>query len=76
MRVLYVEDDGTVAKSVQLMLESEGHDCDATDSGKRAIELAKRGRYDIILLDIMLPDIDGYEVIKRLRAACLKYSIG
>ncbi len=69
MRVLYVEDDGTVAKSVQLMLESEGHDCDATDSGKRAIELAKRGRYDIILLDIMLPDIDGYEVIKRLRAA-------
>ncbi len=69
MRVLYVEDDESVAKSVQLMLESEGHSCDSTGSGKRGVELAKPGKYDIILLDIMLPDIDGYEVIKRLRAS-------
>ena len=75
MRILYVEDDASVVQTVQLMLETEGHSCDATDSGKRAVELAKSGSYDIILLDIMLPDIDGYEVIKRLRASGVRTPI-
>ena len=68
MQVLYVEDDKLMAKNVELILHKEGHFCHTTDLGERAIELAKRNSYDIVILDIMLPDIDGYEVIERLRA--------
>ena len=68
MQILYVEDDKLLAKSVELMLQQEGHFCHSTTMGARAIELAKRNTYDVIVLDIMLPDIDGLEVINRLRA--------
>ena len=67
MRILYVEDDDTLAKSVELMLQSEGHLCDTTAYGKRAVVLARCYEYDVILLDIMLPDIDGYEVMRKVR---------
>ncbi len=67
MRVLYVDDDPTMTAAVEQMLASEGYDCDAVSLGKRAVELAKRNKYDIILLDIMMPDIDGYEIVERVR---------
>ena len=51
------------------MLRSKNFIVDSTDLGDDAVELAKRYDYDIILLDLMLPDIDGYEVLRRLRAA-------
>jgi DNA-binding response OmpR family regulator len=69
MRVLCVEDDVTMAKNVELMCHMAGHSCDTTGLGEQAIELGKTNEYDIIVLDIMLPDIDGYQVIGRLRAA-------
>jgi DNA-binding response OmpR family regulator len=69
MRVLYVEDDEAMAQSVSLMLEGDGHVCEQTSHGKEAVDLAKRNDYDFILLDVMLPDIDGFEVIKQLRGA-------
>ena len=69
MQVLYVEDDIGLAESVQLMLQSEGHVCHAAEVGEEAVALAQANDYDLILLDIMLPDIDGYEVIERVRAA-------
>src|SRR5512145_708715 len=69
MRVLLVEDDSSVAKSIELMLNSEGFICDTTDLGEDGLEIGKLYDYDIILLDLMLPDIDGYEVLRRLRAA-------
>ena len=69
MQVLYVEDDKLMAKNVELILQKEGHFCHTADRGERAVELAKRNAYDIIILDIMLPDFDGYEVIERLRAS-------
>jgi two-component system cell cycle response regulator CtrA len=69
MRVLLIEDDTTVAQSVQLMLKSEGFVVDATDMGEDGLEIGKLYDYDIILLDLMLPDIEGYEVLRRLRAA-------
>ncbi len=68
MRVLFVEDDQSSAQAIELMLREVGHACDQTDLGEQAIELAKTNDYDLILLDVMLPDIDGYEVIERLRA--------
>ena len=69
MRVLLVEDDSATAKSVSMMLESEGVVCDTADLGEDGLEIGKIYDYDIIVLDLMLPDIDGYEVLRRLRAA-------
>jgi len=69
MRVLLVEDDTSVAGSIVTMLRSEGFVVDTTDLGEDGLEIGKIYDYDIILLDLMLPDIDGYEVLHRLRAA-------
>jgi two-component system cell cycle response regulator CtrA len=68
MRVLLVEDDTSVARSIDLMLKSEGFVVDVTDLGEDGLEIGKLYDYDIILLDLMLPDMDGYEVLRRLRA--------
>ncbi len=67
MRILQVEDDEPTAKVVAQALISKGFSCDITRLGEEAIDLATRNTYDLILLDIMLPDIDGYEVLRRLR---------
>jgi two-component system cell cycle response regulator CtrA len=69
MRVLLVEDDSATAQSIEMMLRSEGYVCDTTDMGEDGLEIGKLYDYDIIILDLMLPDIDGYEVLRRLRAA-------
>jgi two-component system cell cycle response regulator CtrA len=69
MRVLLVEDDSSVAKSIELMLQAEGFIVDTTDLGEDGLEIGKLYDYDIIILDLMLPDIDGYEVLRRLRQA-------
>ncbi|MEM6903234.1 MAG: response regulator transcription factor [Pseudomonadota bacterium] len=69
MRALLVEDDTNTSRSISLMLRSEGYIVDQTDLGEDGLEIAKLYDYDIIILDLMLPDIDGYEVLRRLRAA-------
>jgi two-component system cell cycle response regulator CtrA len=69
MRVLLVEDDLTAARGVSLMLKSSGAVVDHTDTGEEALELTRHYEYDIVLLDIMLPDIEGYEVVRRMRVA-------
>ncbi len=69
MRVLLVEDDTSTAKSIEMMLRSDGYVIDVTDLGEDGLEIGKLYDYDIILLDLMLPDIDGYEVLRRLRAS-------
>ncbi len=69
MRVLLVEDDTSTAKSIELMLKSEGYIVDMTDLGEDGLDLGKIYDYDIIILDLMLPDMDGYDVLKSFRAA-------
>jgi two-component system cell cycle response regulator CtrA len=69
MRVLLVEDDVQTAASIKMLLINENFICDTTDLGEDGLEIGKLYDYDIILLDLMLPDIDGYEVLRRLRAA-------
>lgn len=69
MRVLLVEDDPAMAQSVELMLKSAGMVVDTTDLGEDGLEIGKLYDYDIIVLDLMLPDMDGLEVLRRLRDA-------
>ncbi|MEE9159625.1 MAG: response regulator [Gammaproteobacteria bacterium] len=69
MQALLIEDDVPTAKSIQCMLQSLGHHCDWVEQGEDGMTLAKTHDYDVILLDIMLPGIDGYEVLQQLRAA-------
>jgi two-component system cell cycle response regulator CtrA len=69
MRVLLIEDDGAMARSIELMLRSEGFNVYTTDLGEEGIDLGKLYDYDIITLDLQLPDMSGFEVLKSLRLA-------
>jgi two-component system cell cycle response regulator CtrA len=75
MRILLVEDDPSTAKSIEMMLKSEGYVVDLAEMGEDGLEIGKLYDYDIIVLDLMLPDIDGYEVLRRLRQARIKTPI-
>jgi two-component system, cell cycle response regulator CtrA len=72
MRVLLIEDDSATAQSIALMLKSEGINIYATDLGEEGIDLGKIYDYDIILLDLNLPDMSGFEVLRSLRSSRIK----
>jgi len=67
MRVLLIEDDASTAKSLELMLSSEQFNVYTTELGEEGLDLGKLYDYDIIVLDLNLPDMHGYEVLKKLR---------
>ncbi len=69
MRVLLVEDDPTTSKSIEMMLTHANLNVYATDLGEEGIDLAKLYDYDLILLDLGLPDMNGHEVLRQLRVA-------
>ena len=69
MRVLLIEDDSATAQSVELMLRPEGFNVYTTDLGEEGVDLGKIYDYDIILLDLNLPDMSGFEVLRSLRLA-------
>jgi two-component system cell cycle response regulator CtrA len=72
MRVLLIEDDSATAQSIELMLKSEGFNVYTTDLGEEGIDLGKIYDYDIILLDLNLPDMSGFEVLRSLRLSRVK----
>jgi two-component system cell cycle response regulator CtrA len=69
MRVLLVEDDLTASRGITLMLRSHGAIVDQTDTGEEALELVRHYDYDIVVLDLLLPDMEGYEVVRRMRSS-------
>src|SRR6201989_1538039 len=69
MRVLLVEEDLIAARGITLMLKAAGAVVDQNDSGEDALELLRHYEYDIVLLDLTLPDIEGFEVVRRMRTA-------
>src|SRR3982074_303110 len=75
MRVLLIEDDSAVAQSIELMLKSKSFNAYTTDLGEEGVDLGKLYDYDIILLDLSLPDMSGYEVLHKLRVSNVKTPI-
>ena len=68
MRILLIEDDKNTANTLVNALRAEGFTCDATDTGEDAIQLTRLYQYDGIILDLMLPDMEGMELLRRLRS--------
>ncbi len=68
-RILLVDDNAAAAATIELGLREENFIVETTDLGEDALQIGKLYDYDIIILDPMLPDIDGYEVLRQLRAA-------
>jgi two-component system, cell cycle response regulator CtrA len=75
MRVLLIEDDKAIAQSIELMLKSHSFNVYATDLGEEGIDLGKLYEYDIVLLDLNLPDMSGFEVLRSLRVSRIKTPI-
>src|ERR1700739_3550961 len=69
MRVLLIEDDSATAMGGQMMLEAEGFAVYSTDLGEEGVDLGKIYDYDLILLDLTLQDMSGFDVLRTLRAA-------
>ena len=72
MRVLLIEDDAATAQSIELMLRSESFNVYSSDLGEEGIDLGKIYDYDIILLDLNLPDMSGFDVLRKLRISKVK----
>jgi two-component system cell cycle response regulator CtrA len=69
MRVLLIEDNSASARSIELMLKPDGFNVHRTDLGEEGVELGQAYDYDIVLLDLTLPDISGFDVIRSLRVS-------
>ncbi|MFZ1910220.1 MAG: response regulator transcription factor [Burkholderiales bacterium] len=67
MRIMIVEDDAALARGVVRILESEGYAVDVVARGEQAILAAEQERFDLVILDVGLPGMDGFEVLRRLR---------
>lgn len=67
-RILVVDDEPSITEFVSYALKKEGFTADVVDNGESAIDLASKNTYDLYILDIMLPGMDGYELCRRLRA--------
>jgi len=75
MRVLLIEDDQAVSRSIELMLSAENFNVFTTDLGEEGLDLGKLYDYDIIVLDLNLPDMHGYDVLRRLRSSKIETPI-
>ena len=75
MRILIVEDDATLGSGLGRILQSEGYAVDLMARGEQAVQAAQRERFDLVILDVGLPDIDGFEVLRRLRGGAQRMPV-
>ena len=68
MKILVVDDEKLLVKGIKFNLENEGYQVECAYDGAAAVELARTGGFDLIILDLMMPSLDGLSVIRRLRA--------
>src|SRR5713226_5812991 len=68
MRLLIVDDDIELCSLLKEFLEREGYSVQCVNEGREGLEQAQQGGYDLLILDVMLPGLDGFEILKRLRA--------
>jgi len=69
MRILIVEDDWKLARQLNKGLDEQGHSVTVASDGIEGLEAAKHGEFDVLVLDVMLPGLDGFSIVRRLRAA-------
>lgn len=66
-RILVVEDDGSILLGLRMNLEGAGYEVETAEDGQTGLDLARDGRFDLVLLDVMLPKLNGYELVSALR---------
>lgn len=74
-RVLLVDDVPFIQQLVSSMIKNLGHQCDVVGSGNQAIEMTKHGHYDVVFMDLEMPDLHGFDVTKQLRSMGIQVSI-
>ena len=67
MRILVVDDEKTLVKGMKFNLENEGYEVECAYDGAAALELAREGRFDLLILDVMMPEMDGIEACMKIR---------
>lgn len=67
MKILVVDDEKTLVKGMKFNLENEGYEVECAYDGAAALELAREGRFDLIILDVMMPEMDGLEACMKIR---------
>ena len=75
MNVLIVEDDASVAQSIEQLIMTWGHKVEVSDTGKDALKKFYQNTFDLVLLDIFLPDAKGYELIPKFKERCPRIDI-
>jgi DNA-binding NtrC family response regulator len=69
-RILVVDDEPSIGKALKMGLSSSEMEVDVAESGSRGVELGTRQHYDVLIADLCLPDIDGLEMIKKIKSCC------
>lgn len=75
MRILLVEDEDEIRKTIKVNLEMEGYEVVATDNGRKALELSENQYFNLIILDVMLPEVNGFQICEQVRLRNTKVGI-